>query len=243
MFHVKHDATEAPKAQAVEAALNGAGIRVLPQAVDLLVRHARAVFEANASFNLTRITTAEEFIRLHIVDSLLPWTLLPFAAPAVDIGSGAGFPGVPTSIVHGGQLRLCESVGKKARFLESCVGDLGLECDVFCGRAEELALLEPQAADLVVARAVSSIASLVELAAPLLATGGRLIALKGDPNPEELAAGERAAAVCGMQRSTVLPYTLPEGGERRTLVVYERVGRPAVRLPRRAGLAQHSPLS
>ena len=242
MFHVKHDCTEAPTAHAVEVALSGAGIRVDSGAIDLLVQHARAVFETNASFNLTRITTTDEFIRLHIVDSLLPWTLLPFAAPAVDLGSGAGFPGIPTSIVHGGPLWLCESVGKKARFLESCVEDLGLQCKVFCGRAEELALREPQRSNLVVARAVSSLAALVELAAPLLTTGGHLVALKGDPQPEELAAGERAAAVCGMQRLEVRAYTLPRGGERRALVVYERVREPSVRLPRRPGLAQHSPL-
>lgn len=242
MFHVKHDLSDVPTVSAISEALEAAGLSVEMGLVGLLARHAHAVYTANASFNLTRITSTDSFVRLHIVDSLLPWTLVPFEAPAVDLGSGAGFPGIPTAVVHGGPMLLCESVGKKAHFLETCASSMGLPCRVFPGRAEDLALNERGSARLVVARAVSSLASLVELATPLLTDGGRLVALKGDPTTDELSAGDRAATVCGMRRLETLPYALPGGEERRTLVIYGRIAEPSVGLPRRSGLAQHHPL-
>lgn len=239
---MKHETTRPPSEQEIESALRDAGIVPTGQQLALLARHAEMVLVANRSFNLTRITTPGEFVRLHIVDSLLPWLHVQPTTPCIDLGSGAGFPGIPLGIVHGVTVVLCESVGKKAAFLESCVKELGIACTVFHGRAEELGATRPRAG-LVVARAVASLPALVELASPLLDTGGQLIALKGDPEVTEIERGDAVANKCGMRRMEIVSYVLPGGVERRTLVSYERTGEARMHLPRRAGLAQHQPLS
>jgi 16S rRNA (guanine527-N7)-methyltransferase len=203
--------------------------------------HADLVLEANQRMNLTRITSPEDVIILHIADSLAFINLVaPMDGVVIDVGSGAGYPGIPLAIM-GLDLRLCESVKKKAAFLEECVDSLGLRVPVHPVRAEEYAKAYPRQADVVVFRAVSSLASLVELASPLLREGGRAIALKSAVAEEERLGGSRAAATCGMRPTDEQRYTLPSG-EKRSVLVYERRGRTGIALPRRPGLAQNHPL-
>lgn len=242
MFHVKHliDSFDLSPGCVREACAR-ADVTVSSEQAEALVKHAGLVLEANTRMNLTRITTTEEVISLHVVDSV---AFLPLVAPlvgrVVDIGAGAGYPGIPLAIV-GADVTLCESVKKKAAFLESAVDEIGLSCVVEPVRAEELATARPASADVVVARAVSSIAALVELAAPLLRSGGRLIALKGVPNDDERARGIAASAMCGLSEQSFIRYGLPSG-ECRTVVVFEKTGRPRISLPRRPGTAQRQPL-
>lgn len=225
----------------IHEVLSACGVEASERQCDLLARHADMVREANESMNLTRITEPEAMIQLHIADSL---AFLPFIQQlngnVVDVGSGAGYPGIPLAIL-GYRVALCESVKKKAVFLESAIEDLGLQVPVCSVRAEELAVERPSSADVVVVRAVSALASLVELAAPLLKDGGRLIALKGPVDPTELLASRRAAVLCGMKLDEEKAYTLP-GGESRTVLSFIRVGRPQTSLPRRPGMAQRHPL-
>lgn len=242
MFHVKH-VTESLELNpaAVTEACGRAGVVVSPEQSATMVGHAALVVEANSRMNLTRLTSAHDVLNLHIVDSV---AFLPYVAPltgrVIDIGSGAGYPGIPLAIL-GADATLCESVKKKAAFLEMVVRELHLSCSVQPVRAEELATARPADADVVVARAVTSIAALVELAAPLLRVGGRLIALKGVPREEERDQSARAAALCGMRERSCDAYALP-AGEQRTVLVFEKVGKPAIALPRRPGTAQRQPL-
>jgi 16S rRNA (guanine527-N7)-methyltransferase len=239
MFHVKHHANIEP--EAVRAALKGVGVCVTTAQCRLLAAHAELVLDANARMNLTRITEPDEVIQLHIVDSLAYLPLLtPLQSPIVDIGSGAGFPGIPLAAL-GHEVALCESVRKKAEFLAEAVTELGLECRVLPLRAEELAMEAPAAYRTVTARAVSALGALVELAAPLLGAGGRLVALKGQPSAEELMHAEGAAAICGMSLVVSQEYQLPTG-QARSVFCYERAGRPSIKLPRRPGMAQRRPL-
>jgi len=242
MFHVKPSAESTEiAAAAVHRTLAEAGLDVSLSECALLALHAQLVLEANAAMNLTRIVAPDDVMRLHIADSLrFLCETGPLTGHVIDIGSGAGYPGIPLAIL-GYDVELCESVKKKARFLSDCVKTLGLETGVTALRAEELALQAPGSADCVVARAVSALASLVELASPLLKMGGRLIALKGDPERDEIDRGARVAALCGMRQTSKRPYTLP-GGEVRTVVEYTRVAKPRQPLPRRVGLAQRQPM-
>lgn len=242
MFHVKHltesfDLTP----ESVRAACEGAEVPVSLVQAAAMVKHARLVVDANTRMNLTRLTTPEEVLSLHIVDSVAFLPLVaPLAGRVIDIGSGAGYPGIPLAILNA-DVTLCESVKKKAAFLESVVRELGLPCDVEPLRAEELAAARPADASVVVARAVSSTAALIELAAPLLRTRGRLIALKGVPDEEELGQAMRAASLCGMRQQSRTEYTLPTA-ELRTVLVFEKVARARIGLPRRPGTAQRQPL-
>ena len=239
---MKHDEPKtAVTPEQVSVALEGSGLVVTDEQCRQLACHANLMLAANEHTNLTRITDPDAVLELHILDSLLV-TLHTDALKGliVDVGSGAGYPGIPLAIV-GNQVVLCESVKKKAAFLVSCIAELGLDVAVRDVRAEELAQSDPRIADTVVFRAVSSLAALVELAAPLLKPGGSMVALKGQLDANERSAGRAAAIPCGMEELDERAYHLP-GGQSRTVVVYGRVGEARVRLPRRPGMAQRYPL-
>lgn len=231
-------------ATAVRDYLVDAGIPCGDAQASLLSQHLDLVFEANRSFNLTRITP-KDALALHVLDSLaaLPELLACPAGAFVDIGAGAGFPGIPLHVLSGREGALVESVKKKAAFLSDAVQALCLNLSVHAVRAEELALAAPFAYSAVVARALTSMPALVELAAPLLARGGRLVALKGRPESEELSRGDAAARICGLARISTRELVLPGTDAMRTIVVYERSGNASTRLPRRSGMAQRYPLA
>lgn len=239
MFHVKHDMTTL-NAEVVRDRLEEVGVTASDDQAALLVRHANLVLEHNERVNLTRITSDPDVLDLHIADSLA--FLAHTDAPSgrwVDIGSGAGYPGIPLSIM-GFDIVLCESVKKKAAFLADAVDALGLRVEVLPLRSEELAQSSPAAFDVVVARAVSSLPALVELASPLLLPEGCLIAMKGRPEASEREQAHRACSIVGMIPTKETEYALPNG-ESRSVFVYVRRGRPQVSLPRRPGMAQRQP--
>lgn len=242
MFHVKPSKPPIPPLSAeIQRALRECGLEPTSEQADRLRDHALAVLEANAVTNLTRITEPQEFLRLHIVDSLLPLTYLDLTHGRVlDIGSGAGFPGIPLAVM-GCQVSLCETRKKKAAYLARWVDELELTADVVADRAEELAASGVRY-DWVIMRAVSALPSLLELASPLLRTGGRLVAMKGPRTAEEETRAGNVGPLVGMTPATAFEYSLPRGDERRTLYVYERKGPSRVSLPRRPGLAQTQPL-
>jgi len=228
----------------IDEGLRAFGIEHTGEQVSALERHLQLVANANASFNLTTIPS-EQSVALHVMDSIaaLPFLTTAPAGEFADLGSGAGFPGIPLAVLTGRHLTLVESVKKKAVFLESVIGELRLEATVRGVRAEELAGERPGAFAAVTARAVSSLPSLVELAAPLLAQDGLLICLKGAPDESELDRGDVVARRCGMTRVETVQVEVPGVEARRTIVVYRRKGSPGVSLPRRNGMAQRQPLA
>jgi 16S rRNA (guanine527-N7)-methyltransferase len=231
-------------AEQIAAGIDALGLRGPHGVADALARHVQLVLEANAVFNLTSISP-EDAASLHVLDSLTALPFLEAAPPGVfaDIGSGAGFPGIPLAMMSGRPVALVESVGKKADFLVRAVADLRLDATVHRARAEELAQTHPESFSAVTARALSSLPSLVELSAPLLLAGGLLVCLKGQPPESELEGGRAAAALCGMREDRVEQLSVPGTDARRCVVVYRRVGSSQVRLPRRPGMAQRKPLA
>lgn len=226
---------------AITRALSEVKIACTEAQSSLLLRHAQMVVDTNRVMNLTRITDADSVLKLHIVDSLAFLQYVEVLGnPVLDLGSGAGYPGIPLAVM-GYDVVLCESVQKKARFLQGVVQQLSLESGVEAQRVEELTPRLAGHFSTVVARAVAPLASLIELSAPVLRVGGRLIALKGMPSADEAVAAHVAATQCGMKSLGRIDYSLPSG-ESRTLFVYERVGKPAISLPRRTGLAQSQPI-
>lgn len=245
MFHVKLPDPEMNELLAGLA--QEIGITLTMDESRRLLDHLSLVIEKNKVLNLTRIVDEKAGVRLHVVDSIA-------AFPAVvdcpdgelcDLGTGAGFPGIPLALLSGREVTLVESVKKKAAAVEEFLAPLGLSdaVNVFPGRAEELAMARPHAYACCTARALSSLTALLELSAPLLARGGRLIALKASPEEAEIAAAELAAPQVGMKPLDVVRYTLPAGDETRSLFIYEKVSEPRVKLPRRPGMAQRQPLA
>jgi 16S rRNA (guanine527-N7)-methyltransferase len=167
-----------------------------------LLAHLDLVDEWNARFNLTAIRDREQQITKHVLDSLSvrPWLR---GTRIADVGSGAGFPGIPLAIVEPSRrFALIESTGKKCRFLEAVRDALALEnVDVVQGRAE-LHKPEPRF-ETAIARAVGPLADLVRYAGPLLAGGGRLLAMKGRHPADELARKLNGWKVIEVHRLTV----------------------------------------
>ena len=188
------------------------GIELTSAQRDALIAHLDLVDEWNAKFNLTAIRDREQQVTKHVLDSLTvrPWLRGPTVA---DVGSGAGFPGIPLAIVEPERrFALLESTGKKCRFLEAVRDTLGLaNVEVIQARAESY---KPEVRyETVVARAVGPLADLVRFAGPLLASGGRLLAMKGRNPAEEL-----SGRLNGWKVMAVHPLRVPGLDDERHLV-------------------------
>ena len=245
MFHVKHMDSRGLR-EALQDHLVATGVVVDTRQVDLLLQHLNLVLRVNEETNLTAIRGPEEALRLHTLDSIEALEFVPpLTATLADIGSGQGYPAIPFAVLRSEmRVTMVEANAKKAQFLRLAVTRLGIDgrADVLNCRAESVPPAHLNAYDVVTARAVASLASLVELASPLLRDGGVLLAMKGSPEPTELVAGDQAAVRCGMSPGVPRTYKLRNGGEARSVLMYQKVGAPAVQLPRRVGLAQKRPL-
>lgn len=196
---------------------------------------------------LTSIRDPTEFLEKHLVDCL---TCLPCMNPqanerVLDIGSGAGLPGLVLAVMRPDWRVVClEASLRKVEFLRRARAAVGAAAEVLHGRAEELARQQEhrERYDAVVARAVAPLAVLLELALPFCRLGGRLVAMKGPRAREELAAGRRALDVLGGEVAEVRRLRLPLSGAERQLVLVEKVRPTPERYPRRAGVLQRRPL-
>jgi 16S rRNA (guanine527-N7)-methyltransferase len=193
----------------------------------------------------TSVTDPEQAADIHIADSLSALPLIDAEAPAriADVGSGAGFPGVPLAIARPQlEVDLVEAAGRKTRFLEDLVAAVGLDrVRVVNGRVEDWGGGEGREAyDVVLIRAVATLPILLEYAAPLLRDRGVLIAWKGrrSPMPETAAAAE----LLGMQPDRVIPAQPYPASRDRHLHVYRRVRPVPESFPRRPGMARKRPL-
>lgn len=209
---------------------------------DLLKRHLELVIEANKTTNITRISTWEEGMLLHVKDSLIGLPELEETPEGwlVDIGSGAGYPGIPLAIESGRKTLLADSVGKKTTILSSMVEELELEnVKVYTGRIEDLAREKPAAFTAVTARALAKLSVLMELASPLLCQGGRLICYKAIVSEEELQHALELEERLGMKLAS--DRTVELGNNCRRIICFEKTCKPKVKLPRKTGMAQKKP--
>jgi len=222
------------------------GLPLDPNQLRQFARYTDELLAWNAHINLTAITDRQAIYVRHFLDSLaLARFWGPPPATLVDIGTGAGFPGVPLKILHPPlAVTLIESVGKKAAFLKHLIAILGLEqVRVVTGRAETFGHDpgERERYDLATARAVADLRVLAEYALPLLRVGGRLLAPKGAGAEREIEGARRAVALLGGTIEPVVPIELP-GVEPRSLVVARKVAPTAPRYPRAVGIPARRPL-
>ena len=227
--------------------LDALGIPCSADQAALLLKHLGLVIETNKTTNLTRIDTFEQGIYLHLIDSVIcsqSLGALPHHHSVLDLGTGGGFPGIPLAIMLGSDITLLDSIGKKAAAVSSFIRKLGLDdrCHAICSRSEELALKMPCSFNVIVARAVAQTNVLVEYAAPLLIDGGMLCTWKANIDDDEIAAAERAAAICGMSIVSRETYELPKSFGHREIIYIENTGEPKTKLPRRNGMATKRPL-
>ena len=224
------------------------GLRLSRAQVKALAGYERELIEWNTRFNLTAIRSPQDIRVKHFLDSLT-CVLAMRDTPVerlVDIGSGAGFPGIPLKIVYPKMhVTLVESVGKKADFCRHVVNTLGLEnVEVLQERAEVLghAPAHRERYDWAVARAVAILPVLAEYLLPLVRVGGSMLAMKGESGHAETHSAENALKLLGGQLRQIMPVTLPGVAEERCLVVVDKVAATPHAYPRRVGVPAKKPL-
>lgn len=181
-------------------------------------RHLERIVEANEQMNLTRIVSPREAAIKHVLDSILPWKLFAKAKTVLDAGTGAGFPGIPLALMlPGTRFVLCESIQKKARFVEAVVAELSLaNVAVTSLRAEEYLKLDR--VEIVTARALVPLGKALALFAPGIRNGARALLYKGPDADSEIADALPEARKRRMTLRVVERYELPEGMGSRSIV-------------------------
>lgn len=210
--------------------------------------YERELMDWNEKINLTAIRDNIQIRRKHFLDSLTCLQVFTDHKPArlIDIGSGAGFPGIPLKIILPEmKLTLVESIGKKVRFCQHVVEQLELEnVNVIQGRAEELGQSRDhrERYDWAVARAVAGLPILVEYLLPFVRLGGGVIAQKGENAPAEAQQSQHAIHVLGGNLRQIIPVTIPGVADGRFLVVIDKVAATPKMYPRNTGIPAKKPL-
>ena len=212
---------------------------------ETLEAFARLVLERNKVMNLTAITDEGDFARLHLLDSAALLKVADFAGKrVVDVGTGAGFPGMPLRILCDSvRMTLLDSTGKRIDFLKEACDILGLS-SVECvhGRAEEFAAERRESFDLATSRAVAALPVLCELCLPLVKVGGQFLAMKSARSDEELEGAMDAIEKLGGRLSDVVDYTIPGSEVTHRVIVIDKADKTPKQYPRAFGQIKKRPL-
>lgn len=223
------------------------GIELSPESLDRFDKYAEMLVETNKTLNLTAITEPDEIVTKHFCDclSLLKEVEIPQGAKLIDIGTGAGFPGVVLLIARPDlKITLMDSTNKRLVFVQSVVDALGLNANVVHSRAEEAgknpAFREKY--DFVTARAVANMQTLSEYCLPFLKVGGLFAAMKGAKASDELSVAKGAIKILGGQVHSAKEFNLFDCGERSILCV-KKISQTPSKYPRPSAQIAKKPLA
>jgi 16S rRNA (guanine527-N7)-methyltransferase len=232
----------------IHHALEHFNVHITGRQVISLLTYEKELLEWNQKFNLTAIRDVESIRVKHFLDSfscVLAWGANP-PGSLIDVGTGAGFPGIALKILYPNmKLTLVESVGKKAMFCQHIVDVLRLEhVNVLKARAEEVGQDQKyrEKYDWAVARAVANLKVLAEYLLPLIRLGGTMLAQKGESGPAEAQSAENAMKILGGKLKQLIPVNLPGVVDDRYLVLVEKLAATPHTYPRNPGMPARLPL-
>ena len=224
------------------------GIQLEQRQREQFVQYYELLIEWNKVMNLTGITEFEEVLQKHFVDSLSVKKVVDLTkiSRVIDVGTGAGFPGIPLKIVFPElKITLLDSLQKRIKFLNEVIGRLCLkDIEAIHGRAEEYARRKEyrEQYDLCVSRAVANLASLSEYCLPYVKVGGWFVPYKSGKIQEELENSKKAMELLGGRKKEVVFFQLPDSDIDRSLVIVEKAKNTLKRYPRKAGMPTKEPL-
>ncbi len=222
-----------------------AALHLPTDGVPALLRYAELLLEKNKVMNLTAITDPKDVAALHFLDSLELLRFCDFNKKTVaDVGTGAGFPGLPLRIVTPSiRLTLLDALGKRVNFLREVCGDLGLS-DVRCihARAEEFAAGNRESFEIVTSRAVAALPVLCELCLPLVRPGGLFLAMKSADDGAELHSAEHAITLLGGRVEKAADYTIPGTNVTHRLILIRKAEASPQKYPRAFSKIKKAPL-
>lgn len=243
----KYDLTE------FEQGLQQLGISLEQSQIDAFLKYYELLVEWNSFMNLTAITEFKEVCIKHFLDSLSLVKVIDChqKLTLIDIGTGAGFPGIPLKIAFPElKITLLDSLGKRVKFLNEVIHQLGLQdIEAIHGRAEDYAMSSAMPAslresfDVCVSRAVANLATLSEYCLPYIKVGGSFISYKSEKLAEERQLAENAISLLGGEISSQNEFVLPCSDIYRNLFIIKKVKQTPKKYPRKAGLPSKEPLA
>ncbi len=205
-----------------------------PQAVDKLLQFSKMLLDKNRCMNLTAVTEPREVVTRHLLDCAALAPYITAGESVLDIGTGAGFPGIPLAILTGGKFTLLDAQRKRVCFLEEVIQELALKnCIAVQARAEDFAKSNRERFDRTVSRAVAALRVLCELSLPMLRQGGVFLAMKAEGCQTEIDEAAHTILRLGGDKAEVLPYTVPHTDTKRVLVKIVKTSPTPESYPRR----------
>lgn len=215
------------------------------QIVDKFFQYKQQVIEWNEKINLTAITQEEDFILKHFLDSISVLKFVNNSGSLLDIGTGAGFPGIPIKLIFDKiNITLMDSLEKRVKFLKHTISLLDLKgIDAIHGRAEDLGqrLEYREKFDICIARAVASLPVLMEYSLPFIKIGGTFIAMKAETKGE-IENSQKALQLLGGKIETISEFILPMSDHKRTIICIKKIKQTSFQYPRKAGKPAKDPL-
>lgn len=224
------------------------GLNLTEDQISAFNKYYELLYEWNKKINLTAITEPKDVAIKHMVDSLSCFKsdLFKENTSLIDVGTGAGFPGLPLKIFYPSlKLTLLDSLNKRVKFLQLVVDELGLkDVEVIHARSEEAARNKKyrEKFDLATARAVARLPIICEYCLPFVKDGGTFIALKGRQYEEEATQAQKAIKVLGGEIADIMPVKLPEIDDKRAVIYIKKIKSTPKTYPRKAGTPERNPI-
>ncbi len=227
---------------ALLAGLPALGLSLEEDAVQRLCQFGNAVVAQNQVMNLTAITEPEAVAKLHLLDSLTVLSTVDLKGKSlIDVGCGAGFPGVPVAIAcQEARVTLLDSLGKRVHWLQSVLPTLGVEAQCITARAEEAVSDHREQFDYATSRAVARLNILLELTAPYVRVGGAVLALKGSAAREELQEAKNAVKKLGLKVEEIRDFAVD--GATHSVILLRKIAHTPAQYPRRFAKIKQAPL-